>query len=132
VWLSRAVVLALGAGGLALAWRKESVFAQVLDAWNGLAAGLGPAIILACLWRRTSRIGVIIGMITGVVMVQTWNKVMDLLPRISSVFTETMVADIDKTKLFVTVLMNLVLVVLISLLFPARTLRGSDGKPVGK
>jgi len=63
-------------------------------------------------------------------MVQIWDEVMERPPQMSRVFSESLVADIDKTKLFVTVLMNLVLVVLISLLFPARAHGRPGGAPV--
>lgn len=128
VWLSRAVVLMLGAAGVAAAWGGRSVYGQVLDAWGGLAAGLGPAIVLGCLWKRTSRAGVIVGMITGVAMVQGWSGLLYGLEHVLRL-PDSLVQDIHAVKLLITVLPNFACVVLVSLLFPAKPSDvGLDGR----
>ncbi len=119
VWLSRAVVVVLGGAGVAAAWGGRSVYGQVLDAWGGLAAGLGPAIVLGCLWERTSRVGVIVGMVTGVAMVQGWSVLLHGLENAFG-FGSSLVQDIHAVKLLITVLANFACVVLVSLLFPAK------------
>jgi len=123
VWLSRAVVILLGVGGVAAAWGGQRVYGQVLAAGGGLAAGLGPAIVLGCLWKRTSRVGVIVGMITGVAMVQGWSALLYALEHALNL-SSSLVQDIHAVKLLITVLTNFVCVVLVSLVFPARS---SDG-----
>ena len=71
--LSR-IVLILSAAlaiGLALV-AQDLVFWLVLFAWGGLGASLGPALILSLYWKRTSRTGVIAGMLTGTVVTIGW------------------------------------------------------------
>jgi sodium/proline symporter len=130
VWLSRVVVLIVGVGGVIMAWEQKKVFLAVLDAWGGLAAGLGPAIVLGCFWRRTSRIGVIVGMVAGVAVVQGWWPLMKGIDRLAdaalaaTVDAKTLATDIANnvhaTKLVTTVLMNLLFVVILSLLLRAK------------
>jgi sodium/proline symporter len=73
VFLSRAVVftlviLALLFGFLA----EELVFWLVLFAWAGLGASIGPTTILALYWKRTTRAGVISGLVTGTLVTILW------------------------------------------------------------
>ncbi|TVP77696.1 MAG: sodium/proline symporter, partial [Gemmatimonadales bacterium] len=73
VLLSRAVVLALVVGALALGWAAEDlVFWLVLFAWAGLGAAFGPTLLLALYWRRTTRAGVVAGVITGALTTIVW------------------------------------------------------------
>jgi sodium/proline symporter len=51
------------------------VFGFVQDAWSGLAAGFGPALILSLRWKRTSGWGVAAGMLAGVATVLVWRNV---------------------------------------------------------
>lgn len=73
VLLSRIVVVllvlaALGFGAVA----EKVVFWLVLFAWAGLGAAIGPTSILALFWKRTTRAGVIAGLITGTVATILW------------------------------------------------------------
>ncbi len=71
--LSRIVVVIAGLVSVALAYIAEDlVFWLVLFAWGGLGASFGPVVILALYDRRTSRAGVIAGMITGTVVIIVW------------------------------------------------------------
>jgi len=115
VWLSRLVVVALGAAGIAMAWQRNDVFSKVLDAWGGLAAGLGPAIVLGCLWKRTARAGVIVGMIAGVALTQFWKQAMGALASISPA-AEAMVPHLNDIELIVCVGVNVLLTVVVSLI----------------
>lgn len=115
VWLSRLVVVVLGVAGIAMAWQRKNVFAEVLDAWGGLAAGLGPAIVLGCLWKRTSRGGVIVGMIAGVLLTQFWTPAMSLFADTSSAAAD-MVPHLNDIELIVCVGVNVFLTVVLSLL----------------
>ncbi len=130
VWLSRIVMVALGTGGVATVWRSKSVFGKVFDAWGGLAAGLGPALVLGCLWRRTARSAVVAGMVAGVVSSQFWPQLMAWLDgeaahagwigASTGKFQTQFVQCLNETKLVTTVLVNFVLVIVVSLIFPDR------------
>jgi sodium/proline symporter len=54
---------------------QELVFWFVLFAWAGLGAAIGPTSILALFWKRTSRTGVIAGLLTGTITVFVWKSV---------------------------------------------------------
>ncbi len=61
--------------GLALAFglvAQKLVFWLVLFAWAGLGAALGPTSILALYWRRTTRAGVLAGLIAGTLTTIIW------------------------------------------------------------
>jgi Na+/proline symporter len=83
VLLSRAtVVLLVGlAVGFGLA-ADQLVFWLVLFAWAGLGASLGPTSILALFWRRTTKAGVIAGIVTGTVTTVIWYLVPALKSRV--------------------------------------------------
>lgn len=68
------VILALLLGYLA----SDLVFWLVLFAWAGLGAALGPTSILALFWRKTSRAGVIAGIISGTMVTIIWRLVPEL------------------------------------------------------
>ncbi len=51
------------------------VFWLVLFAWAGLGASFGPTSILALYWRRTTRSGVIAGLITGTAITFAWELI---------------------------------------------------------
>lgn len=71
--LSRRVVVFAGIVSLVLAYfASDLVFWLVLFAWGGLGAAFGPAVILSLYWRRTSRAGVLAGMVTGTTIAITW------------------------------------------------------------
>lgn len=65
------VILALVLGLVA----KNLIFWLVLFAWAGLGAALGPTSILALFWKRTTKQGIIAGMLTGAITVIIWNQV---------------------------------------------------------
>lgn len=54
---------------------EDLVFWFVLFAWAGLGAAIGPTSILALFWKRTTRNGVIAGLITGTITVFVWKAV---------------------------------------------------------
>jgi Na+/proline symporter len=51
---------------------RDLVFWLVLFAWGGLGASLGPAVIFSLYWRRTTRGGVMAGMVSGTVVTIIW------------------------------------------------------------
>ena len=64
------VLLALVFGLLA----GELVFWLVLFAWAGLGAAVGPTSILALYWKRTTKKGVMAGIVTGTLVTIIWNQ----------------------------------------------------------
>lgn len=54
---------------------EDLVFWFVLFAWAGLGASIGPTSILALFWKRTTRAGVVAGLITGTATVFVWKTV---------------------------------------------------------
>jgi len=76
VFLSRIVVLILVAAALIFgALAKEYVFWLVLFAWGGLGASFGPPLLLSLFWKRTTKHGVIAGLVSGTAVTIIWNQV---------------------------------------------------------
>lgn len=76
VHISRVVVALLVAAALVFGFFAEGlVFWLVLFAWGGLGAALGPTSLLALFWKRTTRAGVMTGMVTGGSLVFLWKLV---------------------------------------------------------
>ncbi len=71
--LSRIVVVFSGILAMALALiADELVFWLVLFAWGGLGASFGPTLILSLYWKRTTKSGIICGMLTGTFITIIW------------------------------------------------------------
>ncbi len=74
--VSRGAALLVGLVAFLLAWRADTlVYSLVLYAWAGLGAAFGPPLLLSLWWRRTSRAGVLAGLVTGTVVVLVWYNV---------------------------------------------------------
>jgi len=74
--VSRLATLAVGCVALVLAWSADAlVYSLVLYAWAGLGAAFGPPLLLSLWWRRTSRAGVLAGLVTGTVVVLAWYNI---------------------------------------------------------
>ena len=65
------VLVAVVAGLLALD-PESSILSLVGNAWAGFGAAFGPAILFSLRWKRTTREGVLAGMIVGAVVVIVW------------------------------------------------------------
>ncbi len=76
VLVALALVIAIVGGGF--------VFWLVLFAWAGMGAALGPPVVLALYWRRTTRAGAIAGVVTGTLTVVVWS----LVPELKSIVYE--------------------------------------------
>jgi Na+/proline symporter len=63
---------------------EKVIFKFVLFAWAGLGASIGPTSILSLFWKKTSRNGVIAGLITGTLTVIIWK----IIPALSSLIYE--------------------------------------------
>ncbi len=73
LFLSRTVVILSGILSMILAYlAKDIIFWLVLFAWGGLGASFGTALILSIYWKKTTRSGVVCGMITGTIITIAW------------------------------------------------------------
>ncbi len=64
--IGRILTVCIGIAGFYLAYiSTDLVFEMVSYAWGGLGASFGPALVLTLWWKRTSRIGIITGMLLG-------------------------------------------------------------------
>ncbi|MDR0992185.1 MAG: sodium/proline symporter PutP [Ruminococcus sp.] len=71
--VSRITILAIALFAIIIAWDENSrIFELVSFAWAGFGATFGPLMLFSLFWKRTTRIGGFIGMITGGVMVFVW------------------------------------------------------------
>jgi len=71
--IGRIFTLVIGVVAFLLALEtKDLVFEMVSYAWSGLGSSFGPALILTIWWKKTSRSGVIAGMITGSLSTILW------------------------------------------------------------
>ena len=52
---------------------QELVFTMVGFAWSGLGSAFGPALFLTLWWRKTTKEGVLSGMIVGTITVIIWH-----------------------------------------------------------
>ncbi len=76
VLISRISVLGLVAASLVFGvLAKRLVFWLVLFAWGGLGASFGPTILLSLFWKKTTKIGVIAGLVSGTAVTIIWNQI---------------------------------------------------------
>lgn len=75
VWVSRAAVLIISAMAISLAMNPNSfILEMVAYAWAGFAATFGPAVLMSLFWRRTTRNGVLAGIVVGGITVLVWKQ----------------------------------------------------------
>jgi len=71
--LSRLVLMLSGILALFLAYMAQDlVFWLVLFAWGGLGAAFGPALILSLFWKKSTKEGILTGMVTGTIITIVW------------------------------------------------------------
>jgi len=69
----KVVTLLIGLVGVALAFTMEDfVFWLVLFAWSGLGAAFGPVILSLLYYKKTTREGVVAGMLSGFLVSVVW------------------------------------------------------------
>ena len=77
MWVSRIVLLAIALVGVIIAWKEDSIiFSLVSFAWAGFGATFGPIMLFSLFWKRTTRTGVIAGMLSGGISVFVWKLVL--------------------------------------------------------
>ena len=75
VWISRASVLVIASLSVFLGLNPNNfILDMVAYAWAGFGAAFGPAILMSLFWRRTTRNGIVAGIITGGVTVLLWKQ----------------------------------------------------------
>ncbi|MCI0920128.1 sodium/proline symporter PutP [Sphingobacterium rhinopitheci] len=73
LFTSRASVLIVAIVALLLSLNpQDTILNLVGNAWAGFAAAFGPVVILALLWKRTTNLGALMGMIVGGITVLLW------------------------------------------------------------
>lgn len=74
VMISRITTFCIGVAAFVVAMlSQELVFTMVGFAWSGLGSAFGPALFLTLWWRKTTREGVLAGMIAGTITVIIWH-----------------------------------------------------------
>jgi Na+/proline symporter len=74
------VILGLAAYGIALLSevKGRNIFGVVSYAWSGLGSAFGPALVMTLWWDKTTRKGVIAGLLTGFLTTIVWANIPDL------------------------------------------------------
>ena len=80
--LNRIMILILGFIAFGIAMYSQvvgnNIFSVVSYAWSGLGSAFGPALIMTLWWSKTTRKGVIAGMIVGFITTIVWSNIPDL------------------------------------------------------
>jgi len=111
LFYSRISVLLLSIIAFLLALQGGVIYFLIAFAWGGLAASFGPLIILSLWWKKTTKWGAIIGMVSGTVTVIVWDK-LGIADMLSSSFSSDLVIPGMIPAFFI----SLLLVILVSLL----------------
>lgn len=103
---SRIVVILAGLAAMILAYiAQDLVFWLVLFAWGGLGASFGPALILSLYWQKTTKNGIIWGMVVGTILTIIWKLwlkeitgIYELIPAFFGAFISIIVISILKKE----------------------------------
>ena len=86
--LNRIMILILGFIAFGIAMYSQivgnNIFSVVSYAWSGLGSAFGPALIMTLWWSKTTRKGVIAGMIVGFITTIVWSNI----PELKGIITE--------------------------------------------
>jgi len=79
VTLSRITIVILGLFAYVIAIMSEiqgnNIFSVVSYAWSGLGSAFGPALVLTLWWKKTTRKGIIAGLLTGFFTTVIWANI---------------------------------------------------------
>ncbi|MBO5652279.1 MAG: sodium:proline symporter, partial [Selenomonas sp.] len=76
IWISRASVLIIASMAIFIGLNPSSfILDMVAYAWAGFGAAFGPALLCSLFWRRTTRNGVLAGIIVGGITVLVWKQI---------------------------------------------------------
>lgn len=74
MWIGRITVFFIALVAIYLARKpSQSIMDLVSFAWAGLGATFGASVVFSLFWKRTTKNGVVVGMILGAVTVIVWN-----------------------------------------------------------
>ncbi len=72
--VSRMITFCVGIAAFIIAYYSQDlVFTMVGFAWSGLGSAFGPALFLTLWWRKTTKEGVLAGMLVGTLTVIVWH-----------------------------------------------------------
>lgn len=107
--VSRITVVCVAALAFLIAWNPDSSIMQLVsDAWAGLGAAFGPAVVCALFWKRTNLPGAFAGILSGGLTVIIW----DYIPLAAG---KTLGAYTGIYSLLVGFFISLILIVVVSL-----------------
>lgn len=100
--MSRVSVLVVAAIAVLLSLNpKESILGLVGNAWAGFGAMFGPLVILTLLWKRSTAMGGLAGMLVGGVVVLLWvymphryKEIYEIIPGFTASFLMTIVVSL--------------------------------------
>lgn len=88
VMISRFMIVILGTLAFGIALYSEvkgkNIFSVVSYAWSGLGSAFGPVLVMTLWWKKTTRLGVIMGLLTGFSVTIIWANI----PLLSAIMTE--------------------------------------------
>lgn len=88
VLISRSMIILLGIIAYCIAIYSElvgrNIFNVVSYAWSGLGSAFGPALVMTLWWKKTTRKGIIAGLITGFLTTIIWANI----PQLKGIMTE--------------------------------------------
>ena len=91
--LSRLITIFVGVAAFIIAiTSKELIFSLVSYAWAGLGASFGPALLLMLKWKKTTKQGVLAGMLTGSIVTIVWQNIPFLAGLITERFSSFVLA----------------------------------------
>ncbi|MBC8485190.1 MAG: sodium/proline symporter [Bacteroidetes bacterium] len=74
--LSRIITIVVGVAAFVISiTSKELIFSLVSYAWAGLGSSFGPALLLMLKWKKTTKQGVLAGMLTGSITTIVWSNI---------------------------------------------------------
>jgi Na+/proline symporter len=82
VKLSRIMIVVLGLAAYGIAIFSEiqgkKIFGVVSYAWSGLGSAFGPALVMTLWWKKTTRQGIIAGLLVGFITTLIWANIPEL------------------------------------------------------
>ncbi len=87
MWMTRITLVVLALIGVVIALDENSVIFEIVSfAWAGFGATFGPLMLFSLFWKRTTRAGAIVGMISGGGMVFLWKLVISQLGGVFAIY----------------------------------------------